>query len=881
MDCYKINGLSFRYPDAKDMALKDISFTVREGEFVTVCGLSGCGKSTLLRQLKTCLRPSGEASGEVLFQGRPLDQTDTKTQAASIGFVFQSPEHQCVTDKVWHELAFGLESLGLDQSLIRRRTAEMAAFFGMEKWFESDVEELSGGQRQILALAGAMVMQPSVLVLDEPTAQLDPVASYEFISLLKRINTEFSTTVIISEHSLEEVLPVSDRLIVLSEGRIVSDSTPGDAVRCLYGTGDPVFLSMPAPARVFEYADGSDKQVPLSSSQGKRWLSEFSKSGEIKPLPEEAPSSVKKPFISLRDIHYRYEKGAPDVLKGLSLDINRGEFLAVLGGNGAGKTTLLSLLCGESRPKLGRISIDGKKINAVDPVAHRIALLPQEPQSLFVRSTLREELSDVFAGAPMSRDEQQEKINRAVNLCGLGELLDMHPFDLSGGEQQKAALAKLLLTEPEILLLDEPTKGLDCFFRMRLAEIIESLTENGTTVIAVSHDLEFCAAHAQRCALLFDGVIVSADTPRRFFFNNGIYTTCVSKMSRGIITTATTVPELLAVFDINDRDRELYDDLKKRRMESDDKPPKPDDKPPPSSVTPMRKVLSSAFLAIFVFSLFVSSEALKPPFLNDQKLWGFAALFISACAFMLTLGSVGGVAIAPVRESLKSRLISAGCIFILVPLTVLFGVYFLDDTRYLFISLLILLESIVPFYIMFEKRSIRARELVLIGVICALTVAGRAVFYMLPECKPVTAIVILSGAALGCESGFMVGSVSMLASNIFFGQGIWTPWQMFTMGLIGYLSGIIFHRRLLPANRMSLALWGFLMAMLVYGGIMNPSSLIMSGVPVTPETLASVYALGLPLDTVHALATAVFLSVGAMPILRRLERIKRKYDLIR
>ena len=883
MDCYSIKHLSFRYPDSDKDALTDITFSVAAGEFVTICGLSGCGKSTLLRQLKTCLRPAGERQGEILFQGKPLEDTDERTQASAVGFVFQSPEHQCVTDKVWHELAFGLEGLGTEQGVIRRRTAEMAAFFGMEKWFGASVEELSGGQRQILALASVMVMQPSVLILDEPTAQLDPVAAYEFVSLLRRINTEFSTTVIISEHSLDEVLPVSDRLIVLSQGRIISDTSPLDAPGLLYDTGDPVFLSMPAPARVYEYADGISGKPPLSSSQGRRWLSGFVSGRDITPYQEKESASADEKKLSVREVWYRYEKDSPDILKSLSIDIYKGEVLTILGGNGAGKTTLLSLLSGESKAQRGRMYHEGRRVPAFDPARHHIALLPQEVQALFVRSTVREELFDVFRGSGIDLGTQSERVREAAELCELGALLEMHPFDLSGGEQQRAALAKLILTEPEILLLAEPTKGLDCFFKRSLAEILHSLAEKGTAVVAVSHDLEFCASYADRCALLFDGIIISTDKPQGFFSENGIYTTSVSRMSKGIVDGAVTVPQLLSALDTENRDDSFYTGLKKRRSRSEEISsasvlPLSASKPERSRI---RMISSLVTGALFLFFLFVTTDTITLPFAAYSKPFAFVGLFFSAAVFMVIQGGSQRIAIAPVRSSIKSRIISAVSMFALVPLTVLFGVYFLDDTKYLFISLLVMAESIVPFYIMFEKRSIRARELVLTASVCAVTVAGRAVFYMLPECKPVTAVVMLAGAALGSESGFMIGSVSMLASNIFFGQGIWTPWQMFTMGLIGYISGLIFHRGLLPANRMSFALCGFASALIIYGGIMNPSALIMSGTPVTAETLFSVYALGLPIDTVHALATALFLSVGAMPVLAKLERIKKKFDLIR
>ena len=257
-------------------------------------------------------------------------------------------------------------------------------------------------------------------------------------------------------------------------------------------------------------------------------------------------------------------------------------------------------------------------------------------------------------------------------------------------------------------------------------------------------------------------------------------------------------------------------------------------------------------------------------------------MIASALVFMFSLRkSVRNISIVPCGRSIKRIAVSVATVLVAVPVTIIMGVYWFNDSKYLFISLLVLVESILPFYIIFEKRPVQTRELVLIAVLCALCVTGRAAFYMLPAFKPVTALVIICAAALGSESGFMIGSVSMLASNVFFGQGIWTPWQMFTMGLIGFVAGILFSGRLLPVNKITLSAFGFVSVFLIYGGIMNPASLILSRTPINQETLLSVYAFGLPIDTIHAVSTAVFLFIGAEPVITKLERVKKKYGLIR
>ena len=886
MEVYSVRDLTFTYPQADAPALKNITFTLCSGEFITLCGLSGSGKSTLLRQLKTCLAPNGSRSGEIIFEGQSLEETPPAVQAAKIGFVMQSPDDQSVTDKVWHELAFGLESLGLDNSVIQSRTAEMAAFFGIEDLYERSVDELSGGQKQLVNLASVMVMQPSVLILDEPTARLDPIASGEFLAMLKKINRELSVSIILCEHSLEEAYSVSDRIVVMSEGSIISDTTPASTGRKLYSMKEPMFLSIPAPSRIFELAVGDKKaddsrSTPLSVSDGRVWLEEYKKDRTLVPVPES--SGIKhedKTLLSIKELWFRYDKQSPDILKGLQLDIYRGEFLTVLGGNGTGKTTMLSVIADIVKPYRGRLRYDNSNAKG----RPKTALLMQDPRTVFVRQTVKDDLYEIFSGTKIPVETQHKKVERVVKLCGLEHLLQRYPYDLSGGEQQKAALAKVLLTEPELLLLDEPEKGLDTAYKRRLAGIIKKLTSEGVAVVSVSHDTEFCGEYSDRCVMMFGGRIVSMGTPKQFFSQNSIYTTSVSRMTRGLIDNAVTVDDALYAMSVKNDTDSFEDDNgnsladESVRFEKDITPPKKQKR----RFGILRKMISGLFLAVFVFSLFLTADIVRLPVLSDNTTICYGMMVVSAVLFMLFFGSgEKKLEIAKSKKSKGRTAIAFITVLIAVPLTVIAGVYFLDDSKYLFISLLVMFESIFPFYIMFEKRQIQARELVLMAVLCAMCTVSRAAFYMLPEFKPLTALVIIFSCALGGESGFMIGSVSMLASNIFFGQGIWTPWQMFTMGLIGFLSGELFQSRLIRPGRISLAIFGFLSAYIIYGGIMNPATLILSRSPITMESLIAVYTVGLPVDTIHAFSTAVFLYIGVEPVIMKLERIKQKYGLIR
>jgi energy-coupling factor transport system ATP-binding protein len=250
MAIIEVRDLSFTYPGRSSAALDGVSLKAGKGEFIVVCGKSGCGKSTLLRHLKTVLTPYGKRSGDVYFDGRPLAEAGPREQASRIGFVLQSPDNQVVTDKVWHELAFGLESLGESTPVIRRRVAEMASFFGIQEWYEKSVVELSGGQKQILSLASVMAMNPDVIVLDEPTSQLDPIAAEDFMDTLKKINDEIGATVIMSEHRLENAIPKADRVVCMSGGRVLCEGGAAEVGRALKATDDPMLSAMPTPMRV-------------------------------------------------------------------------------------------------------------------------------------------------------------------------------------------------------------------------------------------------------------------------------------------------------------------------------------------------------------------------------------------------------------------------------------------------------------------------------------------------------------------------------------------------------------------------------------------------------------------------------------------------------
>ncbi len=877
METFALRGLSFAYPEQPETAISGLTLDVRQGEFLVLCGPSGCGKSTLLRQLKTVLAPHGTRTGEILFEGTPLDALDQRTQSRKIGFVQQSPEHQIVTDKVWHELAFGLESLGYDTPTIRRRVAEMASFFGIQAWFYKNVAELSGGQKQLLNLASVMAMQPSVLILDEPTSQLDPIAAGDFLATLGKINRELGTTILLTEHRLEDAFPLASRVAVMDQGRLLCTGTPAGVGAALRDAGHGMFLAMPAAMRVWAAVENT-AACPVTVREGRDWLAAFSASHALAALPPETESSGSGEMaIEANALWFKYEKDLPDVVKGLSLTVQRGEFLALLGGNGTGKTTSLKLLSGILKPYRGEVRVNGS-----------VGVLPQNPQALFVKKTVREDLCELL---PKGDPDHDAKAAHATALCRLGGLLDRHPYDLSGGEQQRAALAKVLLLNPDILLLDEPTKGLDAEFKQAFAEILQILLQRGVTILMVSHDIEFCARYVHRCALFFDGSIVTDGRPRAFFSGNSFYTTSANRMARGFLPEAVTAEDVIAA---------CGGAVPEPPGLPEDIPPMPAPKPETADWKPKKlpwwRKLGAVASGAVVLALFLSfmgqvdltqlvdasgATALGRKGVTDYLIFCAALFLFGTCVTRRNHRPDYLQKTPREKQRLTKRTIAAAAlILLLIPLTLFVGIHYLAGKKYYFISLLILFETMIPFFLVFEGRKPQARELVIIAVLCAISVAGRAVFFMLPQFKPVMAMTIIAGVAFGGETGFLVGSMTMLASNMLFSQGPWTPWQMFAMGIIGFLAGVLFRKGWLRRSRGSLCVFGALSAIVIYGGIMNPASALMWVQALNWRMLLPYYIAGFPMDCVQAAATWVFLWFAAEPMLEKLDRIKVKYGLV-
>lgn len=532
MDIFKIENLTYTYPLQSKPALENISFSVKSGEIMLILGQSGSGKTTLLNHLKTVACPVGNKSGNVYFNGKPLSEWNDREQSSLIGYVVQNPSQQTVTDKVWHEIAFGMENIGIPQKEMQRRAAETAYFFGIDEWFDKDISLLSGGQKQLLNLACVMAMHPKVLILDEPTSQLDPVAANDFLNAIWRINNELGTTVIMTEHRTENVFSHADKIIYMENGHIAYEYNDNCANAFDFPRG--FFYLLPTPGKVY-YSLNKSGVAPTDIRHGRQWLKDFSEKNNFTQfnLTSQENFKTNSTAVELKSVCFRYEKNEKDILKNTSVRIPKNSIFAVIGANGSGKSTFLKTICGMYKPYSGRVDLKGK--NAV--------YLSQEPTLMFTCDSIVEDLKQVC--------KDSNKISRIAKMCDIENILNRHPYDVSTGQQQRAALAKIILTDADILRLDEVTKGLDGQSKHQLGEILNKLCKMGKTIILVSHDIEFCAQYSNVVGMFFDGTVIAPDTPQHFFCGNSFYTTAAARMSQGIFENTVSVKDVVQLCKIN------------------------------------------------------------------------------------------------------------------------------------------------------------------------------------------------------------------------------------------------------------------------------------------------------------------------------------------
>ena len=547
MALYQADHLSFSYPQAKQETLKQLDFEIQTGEFIVVAGATGSGKTTLLRLFKPELTPTGQLSGALLYHDQPLSHLAATTAAAEIGFVQQQPETQLVTNRVWAELAFGLENLGLPPMEIRSRVGEIAHFFGIQTWFQRQTTDLSGGEKQILNLAATVILRPQVLILDEPTASLDPVTATHFIQMLVRLNQELNTTIIIAEHRLEELLSVADRLFVLEAGQLTLVKAPHELTVDLLAQNSSPSLRLNLPvATQLAFDLNLAQPLPLNVKEGLAFLtSHFVALADASEQIE--VTTAKRKLVELQEVFFKYERNGPDVLSGLDFTLYEGEIFALVGGNGAGKSTFLKLMAGLLAPYQGKRHVKGggSLWRTRQSQSLKVGYLPQAVRALFLMPTVVADFQVMAAQQGISATAFPAWFAEIQREFELEAFRDQHPYDLSGGERQKVALAKILSGQPEVIFLDEPTKGLDGEQKRAFGQRLKELAAAGQTICLITHDLDFAAAVATRCGLFFDGKVTATNPPTRFFSDNYFYTTAASRLSRAFIPTVVTGPALL------------------------------------------------------------------------------------------------------------------------------------------------------------------------------------------------------------------------------------------------------------------------------------------------------------------------------------------------
>ena len=611
---------------------------------------------------------------------------------------------------------------------------------------------------------------------------------------------------------------------------------------------------MPTPLQaysiLYQGGIGRELECPVNVRDGRNWLTELLRGRELMQteLPaDEERKHTEAPVIEMKDVWFKYERQGNDVIKDLSFKVYPGEMFCIVGGNGTGKTTTLTLAGGMKKPYRGSIKIKGCPVDKYknnELFKGILGMLPQNPQSLFVEKTVFLDLMESLEGEPFTKEEKEQKIIDIAKLVKIDHLMDMHPYDLSGGEQQRTALAKVLLMEPEILFLDEPTKGLDNEFKLKLSNILNELRAKGVTIVMVSHDVEFCGRYGDRCAMFFDGKIITTNAPRTFFSGNSFYTTAANRMSRHIFTNAVNVDDIVELVRANFG----------VETPENDGGNEPDDEPELNEPNETRGDGGNATESKEIISMCMARNTVEP----------------IKC-------EAGEVSVKPRKH--RNQTMLEIVMVILACATIYVGLFVCEQRQYVAVSLLMVVYAMVPFMVGFERRKPKAREIVIIAVLIAVAVVGRAAFFMIPNFKPIVAIVIISGVALGRESGFLIGAMAAFVSNFLFGQGPWTPWQMMAMAVIGYLAGLIFHKYSDNIKMIPLLIFGALSTFFIYGAIVDLWTILFMSESITWKTVIAVYAGATYFNLIHASATVVFILLLARPMIEKLDRVKVKYGV--
>lgn len=537
---FQLSGLSFRYPDMDKSVLKQLHLSIGEGEFILLTGPSGCGKTTLLRLLTYVLRPNGTLAGEIFYKNQPIHLWSDKELTEEIGFISQYPEEQMVMPTVMQELVFGLENHGLSTAEMRKRVAELGHYFKIEDLLNKKTNALSGGEQQLVHLLSVLLLRPKVLILDEPTSQLDPVHATLVFQMLEQLHHDLGMTIIIAEHRYATLLRMCDRVFMLDEGTVCFTGNSREFLYQLAQSQDlryDAYLPDIAHLYIKKTEQPVNNDIPLTVNEGRVWLKRVLPMGRRLQKPKQQIKQTEQ-IVSLNDVTFYHSKNEPSILNRLSLTVYKGDFYAIIGGNASGKTTLIEICLGIKKPKRGRLELFQQQLNK--KTLERIGYLPQQPQAFFMYDTVEKEMQS------MLNNNNEEIMIQMAKHFHIEHLLHQHPFDCSYGEMQRIVLACLLLRQPDLLFLDEPTKGLDPFAKDELGRYLTALHKKGLTIVMVSHDIDFVAQYSERVGLLFDGEITADGATKTILQDNSFYTTDINRAARGTaLSHVLTVEEAL------------------------------------------------------------------------------------------------------------------------------------------------------------------------------------------------------------------------------------------------------------------------------------------------------------------------------------------------
>jgi energy-coupling factor transporter ATP-binding protein EcfA2 len=546
----RLRGFSFSYNGTDRPALNNISLTIEDGQFVLITGASGGGKSTLCRVFNGLVPHfyGGKISGQAEVQGRDILKTPPKELATKVGMVFQDPENQLVTTDVEREIAFGLENLSYPRNLIARRIEEALDTAGIAQLRFANHQELSGGEKQKVAIASVLALHPEILVLDEPTSELDPQSAEEVLRLLERLNDELGLTVILIEQRLDRVAHLVDRLLVMGGGQIIADGTPRVVMG---GDTEGLGIGLPPVIRLMRQLPGKElalNGLPLTVKDARLQLQKALKGVKTAEFADAGASA--KPVLNVDKLWFSYGERA--ALRNINLDIERGGFIGIMGRNASGKTTLVKQFNGLLRPTKGRVRLEGvdTRQSTVAELSQRVGYVFQNPNDHLFADSVEDEIAFSLRNRGAEEAEIAKAVEGMLDEFELGRYRKSYPRNLSGGEKQRVALASVLVAQPEIIVLDEPTRGMDYVLKKKLINYLDDYRRRGNTVIMVSHDVETIAECAQRVVLLSEGRVVVVGNKREVLAKALLFSPQINRLAQalsgyGVADTTLTVGEML------------------------------------------------------------------------------------------------------------------------------------------------------------------------------------------------------------------------------------------------------------------------------------------------------------------------------------------------